>query len=47
MAYMRDKEILMYTLKKIRETILRIISNSEKIDSADYYLLSPAGMERL
>ncbi len=34
-------------LGKIEQTIERILDNSRCIDSYHYYLLSPAGMERL
>ncbi len=44
---MRDEELLYYSLKRIVATIERIISNSKEIDNPEYYLLSPAGMERL
>lgn len=44
---MHDKEILLYTLSQIETTIERILNNSINIDNPDYYLLSPAGMERL
>lgn len=44
---MPDKEILLFTLNKIRETIERIINNSRNVDTSEYYLSSPAGMERL
>lgn len=44
---MRDEELLYYSLKRIAATIERIINNSKEIDDSEYYLLSPAGMERL
>lgn len=44
---MRDEELLYYSLKRIVATIERIINNSKEIDGSEYYLLSPAGMERL
>ena len=44
---MHDKELLYYSLKRIAETIERIIENSKEIADSNYYLLSPAGMERL
>ena len=44
---MHDEELLYYSLKKIASTIERIINNSKAIDDSQYYVLSPAGMERL
>lgn len=44
---MRDEELLYYSLKRIAATIERIINNSKEIDDSEYYLFSPAGMERL
>ena len=44
---MHDEELLYYSLKRIASTIERIISNSQAIDDSQYYVLSPAGMERL
>lgn len=44
---MLDEELLYYSLKRIAATIERIIVNSKAIDDAQYYVLSPAGMERL
>jgi len=44
---MRDKELLYYALQQIATTIERIIDNSKNINDSQYYLLSPAGMERL
>lgn len=44
---MLDEELLYYSLKRIASTIERIIVNSKAIDDAQYYVLSPAGMERL
>lgn len=44
---MLDEELLYYSLKRIATTIERIIVNSKAIDDAQYYVLSPAGMERL
>ena len=46
MESMHDEELLYYSLKRIASTIERIINNSPAIDS-QYYVLSPAGMERL
>lgn len=47
MASMRDKKLLYYALQQIATTIERIIDNSKNINDSQYYLLSPAGMERL
>ncbi len=44
---MHDEELLYYSLKRIASTIERIIDNSKTIDDSQYYLLFPAGMERL
>ena len=44
---MHDEELLYYSLKRIASTIERIIDNSKEILDSEYYLLSPAGMERL
>lgn len=44
---MHDEELLYYSLKRIATTIERIINNSKEIGDSEYYLLSPAGMERL
>ena len=44
---MQDEELLYYSLKRIASTIERIINNSKTIDDSQYYVLSPAGMERL
>ena len=44
---MHDEELLYYSLKRIATTIERIINNSKEITGSEYYLLSPAGMERL
>ena len=44
---MHDEELLYYSLKQIASTIERIINNSKTIDDSQYYVLSPAGMERL
>lgn len=44
---MLDEELLYYSLKRIASTIERIIDNSKEIDDSEYYVLSPAGMERL
>ena len=47
MESMHDEELLYYSLKRIASTIERIINNSQAIDDSLYYVLSPAGMERL
>lgn len=47
MEYMFDEELLYYSLQRISTAIERIINNSKFIDNSEYYLLSPAGMERL
>ena len=47
MESMHDEELLYYSLKRIASTIERIIDNSKAIDDSQYYLLFPAGMERL
>ena len=47
MEFMHDEELLYYSLKRIASTIERIINNSKTIDDSQYYVLSPAGMERL
>lgn len=47
MEFMLDEELLYYFLKRIASTIERIINNSKAIDDSQYYVLSPAGMERL
>ena len=44
---MYDEELLYYSLQRIATAIERIINNSKFIDNSGYYLLSPAGMERL
>ena len=44
---MHDEELLYYSLKRIASTIERIINNSKTIDDSQYFVLSPAGMERL
>ena len=43
---MHDEELLYYSLKRIASTIERIINNSKAIDDSQYYVISPAGMER-
>ena len=47
MESMHDEKLLYYSLKRIASTIERIINNSQAIDDSQYYVLSPAGMERL
>ena len=37
----------MHLLRKIEQTLKRIIDNSTEIDSYHFYYLTPAGMERL
>ena len=44
---MHNEEILYYSLIRIASTIERIINNSKYIDNSQYYVHSPAGMERL
>ncbi len=44
---MHKEEYILAALRKIEETIARVISYTENIDSHQYYYLSPAGMERL
>ena len=44
---MHDEELLYYSLKRIASTIESITNNSQAIDDSQYYVLSPAGMERL
>ena len=44
---MHDEELLYYSLKRIASTIERIINNSKSIDDSQYYVCTPAGMERL
>ena len=44
---MRKAEYVLSALRKIEQTVSRVIANSEQITSYDYYYLSPAGMERL
>lgn len=43
---MYDIELLYHALNRIAGAIERIINNSKDIDDPQYYLLSPAGMER-
>ena len=44
---MHDEDILYFSLRRIAGAIDRIINISKNIDDSQYYLLSPAGMERL
>lgn len=44
---MHKKDMVEAMLSKIEQAIKRILDNSCFIDSYHYYLLSPAGMERL
>ena len=44
---MHKKDMIEAMLGKIEQAIKRILDNSCIIDSYHYYLLSPAGMERL
>lgn len=44
---MHKKEMTEAMLAKIEQAIKRILDNSRSIDSYHYYLVSPAGMERL
>lgn len=44
---MHKEEMVKAMLGKIEQAIERILHNSRFIDSYHYYLLSPAGMERL
>lgn len=39
--------MILSLLRKIQQTVERILVNSEKINSPSYYLLTPEGMERL
>lgn len=44
---MYKKEHVLHLLRKIEQTLKRIIENSAGIDSYHFYYLTPAGMERL
>lgn len=44
---MYKEEYVISSLKKIEQTVERVIKNAEEIHSYQYYYLSPAGMERL
>ena len=41
------KQIILSILRKILQTVERILANSETINSPSFYLLTPSGMERL
>lgn len=41
------EQMILSLLRKIQQTVERILVNSEKIKSPSYYLLTPEGMERL
>ena len=41
------KEYILHSLRKIEETLVRIISNSENIVTVDDYYNTPSGVERL
>ena len=44
---MCKSQIIKSLLKKIFQTVERILANSETITSPSFYLLTPSGMERL
>lgn len=44
---MYKSQIIESLLKKIFQTVERILANSETITSPSFYLLTPSGMERL
>lgn len=44
---MYKKEHVLHLLRKIEQTLKRIIDNSTEIDSYHFYYLTPVGMERL
>ena len=44
---MCKSQIIESLLKKISQTVERILANSENITSPSFYLLTPSGMERL
>ena len=44
---MCKSQIIESLLKKIFQTVERILANSETITSPSFYLLTPSGMERL
>lgn len=41
------EQMILSLLRKIQQTVERILVNSQKINSPSYYLLTPEGMERL
>ena len=41
------KQIILSLLRKILQTVERILANSETINSPSFYLLTPSGMERM
>lgn len=47
MVFMCRSQIIESLLKKILQTVERILANSETITSPSFYLLTPSGMERL
>ena len=47
MEFMCKSQIIESLLKKILQTVERILANSETITSPSFYLLTPSGMERL
>lgn len=47
MESMCREQMILSLLRKIQQTVERILVNSEKINSPSYYLLTPEGMERL
>ena len=47
MEFMCKSQIIESLLKKIFQTVERILANSETITSPSFYLLTPSGMERL
>lgn len=45
---MREKkEYILSSLKKIKDTLERIVDNSQEVDTYNYYYSSSSGMERL
>lgn len=44
---MHDEDLLYHLLQRVASTIERLIEKSKEIDSPQYYLLTPAGVERL
>lgn len=41
------ERIILSLLRKIQQTVERILANSEVVSSPSFYLLTPSGMERL